>query len=187
MKKFLIASLLVVGFMGCTFAVEIKSNFLYALVLQVLTEWEISPDQMVTVLQNCEKKNKKLGKQCWEVVTMMTVDTEKKAEEENKTKEELKAEVKEEVKAEVREQVTAEVKDEIKEQVKAELKAEEEAEAERKRLEEEEVERLRQEELQKNYDAAMKSYQECTRTHQNPFPNNPYYHYISPCSFPILW
>lgn len=129
--------------MGCTFAVEIKSNFLYALVLQVLTEWEISPDQMVTVLQNCEKKNKKLGKQCWEVVTMMTVDTEKKAEEEKKTKEELKAEVKEEVKAEVREQVkaevTAEVKDEIKEQVKAELKAEEE---EKKRLEEEEIRRI---------------------------------------------
>ena len=131
MKKILVASLLVVCFMGCTFAVEIKSNFLYALVLQVLTEWEISPDQMVTVLQNCEKKNKKLGKQCWEVVTMMTVDTEKKAEEEKKTKEELKAEVKEEVKAEV--------KDEIKEQVKAELKAEEE---EKKRLEEEEIRRI---------------------------------------------
>ena len=154
---------MVVGFMGCTFAVEIKSNFLYALVLQVLTEWEISPDQMVTVLQNCEKKNKKLGKQCWEVVTMMTVDTEKKAEEEKKTKEELKAEVKEEVKeevkAEVREQVkaevTAEVKDEIKEQVKAELKAEEEAEAERIRLEEEEAERLRQEEQKKIIDKCL--------------------------------
>lgn len=149
MKKFLVASLLVVGFMGCTFAVEIKSNFLYALVLQVLTEWEISPDQMVTVLQNCEKKNKKLGKQCWEVVTMMTVDTEKKAEEEKKTKEELKEEVKAEVREQVKAEVTAEVKDEIKEQVKAELKAEKEAEAERIRLEEEEAERLRQEEQQK--------------------------------------
>ena len=130
---------MVVGFMGCTFAVEIKSNFLYALVLQVLAEWEISPDQMVTVLQNCEKKNKKLGKQCWEVVTMMTVDTEKKVEEEKKTKEELKEEVKAEVREQVKAEVTAEVKDEIKEQVKAELKAEEE---EKKRLEEEEIRRI---------------------------------------------
>lgn len=156
MKKILVASLLAVGFMGCTFAVEIKSNFLYALVLQVLTEWEISPDQMVTVLQNCEKKNKKLGKQCWEVVTMMTVDTEKKAEEEKKTKEELKEEVKEEV----REQVTAEVKDEIKEQVKAELKAEEE---EKKRLEEEAEQKQREEDYQK----AKEAYEKCMANYRS--------------------
>ena len=86
---------------------------------------------------------------------MMTVDTEKKAEEEKKTKEELKEEVKAEVREQVKAEVTAEVKDEIKEQVKAELKAEEEAEAERIRLEEEEAERLRQEEQKAAIDKCL--------------------------------
>jgi hypothetical protein len=39
--------------------------------MQVITEGEMSKDEMVIVLKACEKKNKKLGKQCGEVVTMI--------------------------------------------------------------------------------------------------------------------
>jgi MOSC domain-containing protein YiiM len=76
MKKFLIA-VLFTAFIGVGFAVEIRSDFLYSLVLRVIAEGEISPDEMITILTACEKNNKKLGKQCGEVFDQL-VETEVK-------------------------------------------------------------------------------------------------------------
>ena len=61
------------------FAGEVSSTVLYALAMQVIAEGEMSKDEMVIVLKACEKKNKKIGKQCWEVVTMLW-DVEEKTE-----------------------------------------------------------------------------------------------------------
>lgn len=130
MKKMILA-VMFTCFIGVSCAVEIKTDFLYMLVLQVIAEWKISNEDLVKLLQTCEKNNKNLGKQCWEVVTKLTETGVVKIE---KTETEVRAEVKEEVKEEVRAEITEDMKNEIKEQVKAELKAEEE---EKKRLEEE--------------------------------------------------
>lgn len=130
MKKMILA-IMFTCFIGVSCAVEIKTDFLYTLVLQVIAEWKISNEDLVKLLQTCEKNNKNLGKQCWEVVTKLTETGVVKVK---KTEEEVRTEVKEEVKEEVRAEITEDMKNEIKEQVKAELKAEEE---EKKRLEEE--------------------------------------------------
>lgn len=173
MKKFLVA-VLFTAFIGVGFAVEIRSDFLYSLVLRVIAEGEISPDEMVTILTACEKNNKKVGKQCWEVLDQL-VETEVKGEE--KTAEETAQKMREEVKEEVREEVKAEVKEdvkeEIKEQVKAELKAEEE---EKKRLEEE-AEQKKQEEEEK---ARQEAYEECTK--KNPPTFSRFWFYFDPCA-----
>ena len=180
MKKFLVA-VLFTAFIGVGFAVEIRSDFLYSLVLRVIAEGEISPDEMVTILTACEKNNKKVGKQCGEVLDQL-VETEVKGEEKTaeETAQKMREEVKEEVMEEVKAEVKEDVKEEIKEQVKAELKAEEE---EKKRLEEE-AEQKRQEEEAK---ARQEAYEKCmanlkknsyTPTYKNQsrwslLPNNP--------------
>lgn len=154
MKKLLLV--LTFGlFIGWTYAMEVTPNLLYALALQVLTEWEISADELVTVFKGCEKKNKKLWKQCGEVVKLFEAEKEVKEikeEKEEKSEEEIRAEIKEEVKQEMKDNL----KEEIKEEVKAEIKAEEEAEAERIRLEEEAERQRIAEEQKKVIDECMK-------------------------------
>ena len=165
MKKAILA-VMFTCFIGVSCAVEIKTDFLYTLVLQVIAEWKISNEDLVKLLQTCEKNNKDLGKQCWEVVTKLTETGVVKVE---KTEEEVRAEVKEEVKEEVRAEITEDMKNEIKEQVKAELKAEEE---EKKRLEEEEE--------QKRLEEERKAYEECTK--KNPPRFTKWMWFYDPCA-----
>lgn len=61
------------------FAGEVSSGVLYALAMQVIAEGEMSKDEMIVVLKACAKNNKKVWKQCWEVVEMIW-DTEEKTE-----------------------------------------------------------------------------------------------------------
>ena len=78
MKKFLFLFWFFVLF-GFTYAIEINADLLYSLAVKIITDWEATKEQIIFIFQSCEKNNKKLSKQCEEVLQRFW-ETEKKSE-----------------------------------------------------------------------------------------------------------
>jgi len=78
MKKFLFLFWCCILF-GFTYAIEISADVLYLLAVEIIADWEATKEQMVWIFQSCEKNNKKLSKQCKEVLQKLW-ETEKQSE-----------------------------------------------------------------------------------------------------------
>ena len=78
MKKFLFLFWCCILF-GFTYAIEISADVLYLLAVEIISDWEATKEQMVWIFQSCEKNNKKLSKQCKEVLQKLW-ETEKQSE-----------------------------------------------------------------------------------------------------------